>query len=243
MISKILPPIIVTAFLLQGCASQLITEHFAKGDLVREEFSGKVLGLSKTPTIELVSPCSVSLRERVERQEETTLYYQKLLVKKKATPRKYPYLDAYFKVLLSTGVIPVFTPSFWVQGSYAGPDCSKDVNKCDVRDISKPLRGQYFTETGSRTLVEEGPPAESGNVSVFMNGYYRGDVAAEPEGTVRIALLQLPEALDPDRDLKITFKYFNVYAYSLIKRADLASARESCQSGKVPGQPQAAGLP
>jgi hypothetical protein len=234
MAKRCVSSVLLCAFLVQGCASQIVGEHFAKGSLVREEPSGNIVRESTKRTIELISPCSVRVGQRIELQEETRLYYEKLVIRKTATPLDYPLLDAYLKILLSTAVFPLFTPTYWVQGSYAGPDCAKKASRCTVRDVPAALSGEYYEERAIRPRVQAVHQVDAGQaVSIFVNGYYRGDIALGPEAVATVALHALQE-LRPLKDIKITFKYFDAYAYSLIKQSEFDAVRKACRAGSTP---------
>lgn len=234
MAKRLFSCVILCALLVQGCASQIVGEHFAKGSLVREEPSGNIVRESTKRTIQLISPCAVRVEQRIEQQEEMRLYYQKLVIRKKATPLAYPLLDAYLKILLSTAVFPLFTPTYWVQGSYTGPDCAKEASMCTAQDVPAVLSGEYYEERAIRPRFQAVHQVEAGQaVSVFVNGYYRGDIALGPEAVATVALPAFRE-LNPRKDIKITFKYFDAYAYSLIKQSEFAAVRKACQTGSIP---------
>lgn len=222
MVNRYFSLAVLMVFLLQGCASQIISEHTQKGMLVKEEGSGKLVERSREKTIELITPFSVRVREQVEREEDTKLYYQKLLVRKKAKPREYPYLDAYLKLLLSSAVIPLFTYDYWVQGSYRGTNCSEEMNECVVRDVHSVISNEYFIEEGTRLSVQQLQNAPlTGTVTLFINGYLKEELPIDPAGIATADLLKFPELARLQRDVKLTFKYFDSYAYSVIKKNEV----------------------
>lgn len=213
---------VLLVFLLQACASQIISEHTLKGMLVKEEASGQTVERSRKKTLQLSSPLSVQAGEQVERVEDIRRYYQKLLVSKKARARQYPYLDTYLKFLIGTAVIPLFTYTYWVQGSYAGPDCRKEEQNCVFEEARSVAFRDYVVENGTRSVVEQVPEIPgTGTVTLFINGYYKGELPVDSRGTARVDLLQYPDLLNSKKDVKLTFKYFDSYAYSVIKRIEL----------------------
>ena len=233
MIMQFLSLLVVTALLCQGCASQFLSEQFLKGEQVREVPSGALVERSRMGTLELLSPCSVRVGDRIERQQETNLYFQKLRLRKMASPLTYPYLDAYLKVLLSSTLIPLLTPSFWVQGSYAGPDCRTEPDRCSTHEVSSVVAGEYVLQSGSTSVIDQVyQPAPGSTVSIFMNGYYQGEVLIGPQATAAVAIPRSPTV--NGRDLKITFKYGDAYAYSLIRQSDIEAVRSSCLAGSIP---------
>ncbi len=236
-IIRALSGFLAAALLLQGCASQVLNEHFLKGDIEKSVPSGDIVELARTRSVELLSPCSVRVGERIVRSEKTTLYYRTLAVRQKATPLRYPFLDAYLKVLLSTTLIPLFTPSYWVEGSYAGPDCKKQPALCEIRDETSVVN-EYTTELDSRKLPDRMEIApERSTVSIFMNGYYQGEAPVGQGGVATVAIPG-PPVVSAYKDLKITFKYGDGYAYSLVSQPDIENVRKACRTGSRPERPQ-----
>lgn len=213
--------ILLTLFLLSGCASQVIGRHVQKGALVKEIGSGHFVERSRAGAIALVSPVRVQVNEHVERTEDTEQYFQKVVVRKLAKPRDYPYSDTYFKILLSTAVLPLFTYDFWVQGSYRGTKCSEEPDKCVIREDRSVVFLDYFTEKATRTTAERQKHDGSATVSLFINGYYKGELAISPDGIASVDLLKFPELGETEKDVKLTFKYRDSYVYSLLKNSEV----------------------
>lgn len=215
--------VVLLFFFLHGCASQVISKSVQKGMLVKEEGSGKFVERSRKKAIEQVSPFTVRVHEQVELVENTKLYYQKMLVKKTATPREYSYMDLYLKVLLSTAIVPLFTSDYWVQGSYNGVKCGEEEAKCAISEESSALWREYFIEEGNRPIVQRVHKfASNDTVALFINGYYKGELRVDAAGTATVNLLAFPELEKSDKDLKLTFKYFDAFTYSLINKNDVA---------------------
>ena len=110
---------------------------------------------SRTGAIELISPMSVRVHEQVERDEDTKQYYQKVLVRKTAKPRDYPYSDTYLKILLSTAILPLFTRDFWVQGSYRGTNAGTNRTNALSGKTAASFFSTISSKTGTRTSSEQ----------------------------------------------------------------------------------------
>jgi hypothetical protein len=207
--------------IVQGCFSQVLSESVRRGALVKEEGAG-VVERSRKKMIELVSPLSVRVSEEVERQETTKRYYQKIRVRSEATPKEFPWWDAWTKLLLSTTVIPLFLHDYWVEGSYLGPNCRLRPEVCTVQDVPSVVSGEHIVEDGARSTRErrQNVPQPDG-VSLFINGFYKGDLPISGAGVATVDLLAFPELADLHKSLKLTFKYHDAYAYSLLPQAEV----------------------
>lgn len=229
--------------MLNGCASQVISKHVRKGALVKEIGTGNFVEQSRTGAIELLSPVSVRVHEQVERAEDTKQYYQKVIVRKLAKPRDYPYSDTYLKILLSTAIIPLFTYDFWIQGSYRGTKCGNEPDKCVIREDCSVVFLDYFLEEARRILPERQRHDPSATVSLFLNGFYKGELPISPEGTASVDLLQYRELAGTEKDVKLTFKYRSSYAYSLLTNSDIKNLfRQDSTTGSASAHGAAPGM-
>ena len=222
---------------VQGCVPQIVGEHIRKGVFVREESTG-VASERKNKMIQLVSPLTVQVYEEVERGETTNKYYQKLLVQKQARAKEYPYFDLWAKVVLTTAIVPLFYPVFWIEGSFAGTDCLKEPDRCEVREEPQVMHGEYFTEKGLRLNVQRRlSVASSDRVSLYINGYYKGELPISSTGSATVDLLEFSELLSPVKAVKLTFKYFDSYAYSTLQKEDVGKIFEKAGPAR-PGGPE-----
>jgi hypothetical protein len=223
MFNRILPLLSLLALFLQGCAfSQVISEHTQRGTLVKEEGTGVVVERSRRKMIELVSPLSVRVYEEVERQETTKRYYQNVRIRSEATPKEFPYWDVWTKLLLSTTVIPLFTPDYWTEASYIGPNCRLLPEACIVQDVPKVLARDPLVEAGARSTIQRQQNVpQPDTVSLFINGFHKGDLRIGSDDVVAVDLHDYPDLADWHKPLKLTFKYHDAYAYSLLPLAEV----------------------
>lgn len=234
MLNRMISIVLVLAFLVQGCAAQIIDERVRKGPLVREEGTGTFSVRTRKEGIELVTPLKVRVFEEVEREEDTRRYFQKVRVLTQARPRKYPLFDAWIKLLLSVSVVPLALPSFWVEGSYAGTNCRAEPEACTVQNINRPVRGAYFVERGASTTVERQAVGTGAFVSLYINGRYQGDLPLDRSGTASVDLRKYFDMMHLNGDTIITFKYRSAYAYSRLSRGEILKLTE--ESALAPRQ-------
>lgn len=212
----------LVALITQGCVAQVLGEYEQRGSFVREEATGIITAQATKEKLELVSPLSVRVYEEVEREEATKRYYQKIRVRREARLKDYPLFDTWVKALLATAIAPLFFPSYWVEGSYAGTDCKIKQEKCIIREVPTVSAEEYFVEDGTRTLMERRQnDLRSESVSLFINGYYKSELAISSDGSATADLLLFPDAAATQRPLKLTFKYHNAYAYSTLQKSDV----------------------
>jgi hypothetical protein len=189
--------------------------------LVKEEGTGAVVERSRKKLIELVSPLSVRVSEEVELQEGTKRYYQKVRVRSEATPKEFPWWDVWTKMLLSTTVVPLFMYDYWVAGSYIGPNCRLKPKACTVQDVPSVLSGEHVVEDGERSTIQRRQNLpQPDKVSLFINGFYKGDLQISAD-VATVDLHAFPELAALHKPLKLTFKYHEAYAYSLLPQAEV----------------------
>ncbi len=230
MANRTVLALLLITLLMQGCAShQVLEEHFQKGMLVREEGTGVVAERSRKKIIELVSPLSVRVYEEVERQEATKRYYQKVRVRSEATPKEFPWWDLWTKLLLSTTVVPLFTQDYWIEGSYLGPDCRLDRGACIIREVPSVLSREHVLEEGARLTRERQLKApRPGKVSLFINGFSKGDLEISSDDVATVDMKVFPELAALHKPLKLTFKYYEAYAYSVLPLAEVERIFGQC---------------
>jgi hypothetical protein len=197
--------------------------------LVKEEGTGVVVERSRKKMIELVSPLSVRVSEEVEQQETTKRYYQKVRVRSEATPKEFPWWDVWTKLLLSTTVIPLFLHDYWIAGSYIGPNCRLEPKACTVQDVPNVLSWEQVVEDGVRSTTRRRQKVpQPDRVSLFINGFYMGDLQISSVDVATVDLHAFPELAALHKPLKLTFKYHDAYAYSLLPQAE---AERICEQG------------
>ena len=223
MFNRIVPVLLLFTLLVQGCAShQVLSEHLQRGMLVKEEGTGVVVERSRKKLIELVSPLSVRVYEEVEQQENTKRYYQKVRVRSEATPKEFPWWDVWTKLLLSTTVIPLFMPDYWIEGSYIGPNCGLEPEACTVQEVPSVLSREPFVEDGARlTRERQEHVLQPDRVSLFINGVYKGDLQLSSVDVATVDLHAFPELAALQKPLKLTFKYHDAYAYSVLSQTEV----------------------
>jgi hypothetical protein len=213
---------VLLTIVAQGCAPQVLSEQIQRGMLVREEPTGSVAERARKKMIELISPLTVKVFEEVEREEATKKYYQKMRISLKARPKKYQYFDTWVKVLLIPSVLPLFFPKYWVVGSFAGTNCLKERKLCDTQDVTTVVADAYFIEEGRQSKKERLP----GNfrldkVSLYINGYYKEDLPVTNAGTATVDIFKFPDLAVLQKDVKLTFQYYDDYAYSTLRMAEV----------------------
>ena len=222
MFNRKLPVLLLIFLLVQGCVSQVLNERFQRGMLVKEESTGVVVERSRKKMIELVSPLSVRVYEAIEQREATKRYYQKVRVRSEATPKEFPLWDAWSKLLLSTTVIPLFLRDFWVTGSFLGPNCRLQPEACMVQDVPSVLAREHFVEDGTRvTLLPRQNVPQPDKVSLYINGFYKGELRISGDDVATVDLRAFPELAALHKPLKLTFKYHDAYAYSQLTQAEV----------------------
>jgi hypothetical protein len=225
--------LLLITLLMQGCAShQVLSERVQKGMLVREEGSGIQVERSRKKMIELVSPLSVRVSEEVELQEATKRYYQKVRIRSEAVPKEFPWWDAWTKLLLSTTVIPLFLKEYWIEGSYLGPNCRLQPEDCSVHDVTTILSWDPVVENGERSSLQRQNVPLPDHVSLFINGFPKGDLEIGRDDVAAVDLHAFPELAAVHKPLKLTFQYHDAYAYSLLPQTEVERIFE--QSAPVP---------
>ncbi len=190
--------------------------------LVKEEGTGVVVERSRKKMIELVSPLSVRVYEEVEQQETTKRYYQKVRVRSEALPKEFPWWDVWTKLLLSTTVIPLFMHDYWIAGSYLGPNCRLEPKACTVQEVPSVLSREQVEEEGARSTIQRRQNVpQSDKISLFINGFYKGDLEISSADVATVELLEFPELAALHKSLKLTFKYYDAYAYSVLSQAEV----------------------
>jgi hypothetical protein len=221
MVNRIVSALLLATLVVQGCASQVLSEHIQKGMLVKEEGTGVVAERSRKKKIELISPLSVRVYEEVEQQETTKRYYQKVRVRSKATPKEFPWWDVWTKLLLSTTIVPLFRPDYWIAGSYSGPNCRQEPEACTSRDVPSVLSRKHIVEDGTRTTLQRQQNVpQSDTVSLFINGFTKGELQISDDVAI-VDLHAFPELAAQHKPLKLTFKYHEAYAYSVLPQAEV----------------------
>lgn len=222
MFNRIVLVLLLIPLLIQGCASQVLSEHVQRGMLIKEEGTGIVVERSRKKRIELVSPLSVQVYEEVEQQETTKRYYQKIRVRSEAIPKEFPWWDVWTKVLLSTTIVPLFRPDYWIAGSYSGPHCSKEPQACTLQDVPSVLWREFLVEDGARaTLQRQQNVPQPDTVSLFINGFTKGELQISSAAVATADLHAFPELVALHKPLKLTFKYHDAYVYSLLTQAEV----------------------
>jgi hypothetical protein len=59
------------------------------------------------------------------------------------------------------------------------------------------------------------------SVSLFINGFYKGDLQISSADVATVDLHAFPELAALHKPLKLTFKYHDAYAYSLLPQAEV----------------------
>ena len=216
MRSSVFIAVCLCAILAQGCVAQILGEQLKRGPLVKEEGTGAYSEPTVRHRIELLSPSSVRAYDEITSTEVTKKFYEKLVVRREARPKSYPYLDFWLKVLASTTIVPVLFPDFWVEGSYLGVDCKEKPAACSVRERTRPSRNDYFIETGSRQKQKRLIAPSTSTVSLYINGRYEGPLALDSQGTATADLAHYAGDVPPGA-VKLTFRYIDAYAYSLLQ--------------------------
>ena len=207
--------------------------------LVKEEGTGVVVERSRKKMIELVSPLSVRVYEEVEQQESTKRYYQKIRVRSEATPKEFPLWDVWTKLLLSTTVIPLFLENYWIEGSYLGPNCRLKPAACTLQDVPRVLSGEHVVEDGARSTIQRRQNVpQPDKVSLFINGFYKGDLQISSVDVATVDLHAFPELAALHKPLKLTFKYHDAYAYSLLPQAEVERIFKQRAPAMIPGTPR-----
>ena len=238
MLNRIVPVLLLITLLVQGCAShQVLCEHVQKGALVKEEGTGAVVERSRKKMIELVSPLTVRVYEEVEQQEATKRYYQKVRIRSEATPTEFPWWDVWTKLLLSTTVVPLLMPEYWIEGSFLGPHCQQEPEACTVREVSSVLSREHFVEEGERSTRERHRDApQSDRVSLFINGFSKGDLEIGSDALATVDLHVFPELAALHKPVKLTFKYHDAYAYSVLPQAEVEKIFGQGAPATTPGE-------
>ncbi len=223
MVNRTVPVLLFITLLVQGCAfHQVLGEHFQRGMLVREEGTGVIVERSRKKMIELTSPLSVRVYEVVEQQEATKRYYQKVRVRSEATPKDFPWWDVWTKLLLSTTVVPLFMPDYWIEGSYLGPNCRQEPGACTLREVPRVVSREQVVEEGTRSTIQRQKNVpRPDKVSLFINGFSKGDLEISSDDVATVDLYAFPELAGLHKPLKLTFKYYDAYAYSVLLQAEV----------------------
>ncbi len=188
--------------------------------------------------IELTSPLSVRVYAEVDQQETTKRYYQNVLVRSKARPKEFPLWDAWTKLLLSTTVIPLFLKDFWIMGSYLGPNCRLEPEACTVQNARSVLSPDYIVEDGVRSTREQRQDLpQSDRVSLFINGLYKGDLQISSANVATVDLHAFPELNALHKPLKLTFKYYDAFAHSLLSPDEVERILEQGAPAMIPASP------
>jgi hypothetical protein len=107
-------------------------------------------------------------------------------------------------------------------GSYIGPNCKLKPQACTVQDVASVLSGEHVVEDGARSLLRRQESlSQSDKVSLFINGFYKGDMKISSAYVATVDLHEFPDLAALHKPLKLTFKYHEAYAYSVLPQAEV----------------------
>lgn len=224
--------LLVAALLLSicsGCATVLHTE-FRKGELVKEEASGKVIELHRDLTMELLTPTSFRLYENVMYAEETLKYFQKIKVERvRALPEdeKTSQMASNLLAVTLTSGLALIDSGIWDSCSEGGAFSSK---KC-IEKTNETIESDFTIEKDTRNATYKQLPIASGIVSARIsstNGHITtAAIPINSDGTGSFDLAIIYGKVPKPQELSIEYSYRDITKTATISQSSVEKALAS----------------
>ena len=93
---------------------------------------------------------------------------------------------------------------------------------CTLQEVPSVLSREHVVEEGTRPIIQRQKNVpRPDKVSLFVNGFSKGDLEISSDDVATVDLHAFPELAGLHKPLKLTFKYYDAYAYSVLQQAEV----------------------
>lgn len=180
----------LSVFIVQSCSPVVHTE-FKKGSLLEERAEGKVVELESTIEIEVTSPLTVKVYERIKVADAISQVFEKLkleVTKNRFTNDGNSHNDPWFNHMCG--------------GSLT---CTSTV-----------VPNEHIVERRYENITYKKRAVTSGTVHALINGTYAQDLSIGPDNTASVSIEKYFDVLPKGQDVTVVYSFKSGTAQSVV---------------------------